>query len=198
MSEVRLENVRKSFGGLAVIHGVDLTCHDGEFVVLVGPSGCGKSTLLRMIAGLEDISDGRISIGGEVVNDLEPRERDIAMVFQSYALYPHMNVEKNMSFSMALKQGAAGRHPAGGRGRGEVAGADALSRPPAAGAVGRPAAARGDGPGDRAPAEGRSSSTSRSPISMRSCVSRCAPRCASCTSGWRRPRSTSPTIRWRR
>ena len=104
MSEVRLENVHKRFGGYEVIHGVDLTVRDGEFVVLVGPSGCGKSTLLRMIAGLEDISDGRIAIGGEVVNDLEPRERDIAMVFQTYALYPHMNVEKNMSFSMALKK----------------------------------------------------------------------------------------------
>ena len=104
MSEVRLENVRKRFGGMEVIHGIDLTVADGEFVVLVGPSGCGKSTLLRMIAGLEDISGGKISIGGESVNDLEPRERDIAMVFQSYALYPHMNVEKNMSFSMALKK----------------------------------------------------------------------------------------------
>ena len=104
MAEVLLNNVQKHFGSIAVIQGVDLTIHDGEFVVLVGPSGCGKSTLLRMIAGLEDISAGEISIGGKVVNDLEPRERDIAMVFQSYALYPHMNVEKNMGFSMALKK----------------------------------------------------------------------------------------------
>jgi len=104
MAEVRLEKVHKRFGGAEVIHGVDLTIQNGEFVVLVGPSGCGKSTLLRMIAGLEDISEGRISIGGEIVNDLEPRERDIAMVFQSYALYPHMNVERNMSFSMALRK----------------------------------------------------------------------------------------------
>ncbi|MBN9077500.1 MAG: hypothetical protein BGN87_07735 [Rhizobiales bacterium 65-79] len=104
MAEVKLENIHKRFGGAEVIHGVDLTIRNGEFVVLVGPSGCGKSTLLRMIAGLEEISDGTISIGGTVVNELEPRERDIAMVFQSYALYPHMNVEKNMSFSMALRR----------------------------------------------------------------------------------------------
>lgn len=104
MAEVSLRNVQKKFGSLAVIKGVDLTIDDGEFVVLVGPSGCGKSTLLRMIAGLEDISGGEIDIDGRVVNELEPRERDIAMVFQSYALYPHMNVEKNMGFSMALRK----------------------------------------------------------------------------------------------
>lgn len=106
MAEVLLKNVQKRFGALPVIQGVDLTIADGEFVVLVGPSGCGKSTLLRMIAGLEDISGGEISIGGKVVNELEPRERDIAMVFQSYALYPHMDVEKNMGFSMALRRSA--------------------------------------------------------------------------------------------
>ncbi len=104
MAEVRIDSVEKRFGHLQVIHGIDLTIADGEFVVLVGPSGCGKSTLLRMIAGLEEISAGTISIGGRVVNDLEPRERDIAMVFQSYALYPHMNVERNMGFSMALRK----------------------------------------------------------------------------------------------
>jgi multiple sugar transport system ATP-binding protein len=104
MAEVRLSNVQKRFGTLDVIRGVDLTIADGEFVVLVGPSGCGKSTLLRTIAGLEDISGGEIRIDGRVVNDLEPRDRDIAMVFQSYALYPHMNVEKNMGFSMRLRK----------------------------------------------------------------------------------------------
>jgi ABC-type sugar transport system ATPase subunit len=109
MSEVRLANVQKRFGSVAVIQGVDLTIGDGEFVVLVGPSGCGKSTLLRTIAGLEDISGGEITIGGRVVNDLEPRERDIAMVFQSYALYPHMDVAKNMGFSMALRKEPAER-----------------------------------------------------------------------------------------
>ena len=108
MAEVQLRNVQKRFGALSVIQGVDLTISDGEFVVLVGPSGCGKSTLLRIIAGLEDISGGEISIGGKRVNDLEPRERDIAMVFQSYALYPHMNVEENMGFSMALRKAGEG------------------------------------------------------------------------------------------
>jgi multiple sugar transport system ATP-binding protein len=106
MADVALRNIVKKFGAVPVINNVDLDIADGEFVVLVGPSGCGKSTLLRMIAGLESITSGEISIGGRVVNELEPRERDIAMVFQSYALYPHMTVEQNMGFSMRLR-GAA-------------------------------------------------------------------------------------------
>ncbi|ANG63474.1 glycerol-3-phosphate ABC transporter ATP-binding protein [Marinobacterium aestuarii] len=104
MAEVRIENLKKDFSGIDVIRGIDLHIKDKEFIVLVGPSGCGKSTLLRMIAGLEDITGGELRIGGETVNDLEPRERGIAMVFQSYALYPHMTVEKNMSFSMTLEK----------------------------------------------------------------------------------------------
>jgi ABC-type sugar transport system ATPase subunit len=92
MASVTLRNVKKSYAAAAVIHDVDIDIPDGEFVVLVGPSGCGKSTLLRMIAGLEAITGGEISIGGRVVNDLEPKHRDIAMVFQNYALYPHMSV----------------------------------------------------------------------------------------------------------
>jgi multiple sugar transport system ATP-binding protein len=100
MASVSIDRVEKSFGTAAVIHGVSIDIADGEFVVLVGPSGCGKSTLLRMIAGLEPITGGTISIGGRVVNDLEPKDRDIAMVFQNYALYPHMSVEKNMGFSL--------------------------------------------------------------------------------------------------
>jgi multiple sugar transport system ATP-binding protein len=100
MASVTLRNVKKSYAAAAVIHGVDIDIPDGEFVVLVGPSGSGKSTLLRMIAGLEAITGGEISIGGRVVNDLEPKDRDIAMVFQNYALYPHMSVEKNMGFSL--------------------------------------------------------------------------------------------------
>jgi len=103
MADVALRNIVKRFGAVPVINDIDLDIADGEFVVLVGPSGCGKSTLLRMIAGLESITSGEISIGGRVVNELEPRERDIAMVFQSYALYPHMTVEQNMSFSMRLR-----------------------------------------------------------------------------------------------
>jgi multiple sugar transport system ATP-binding protein len=103
MAEVAISEVRKTYGDLEVIHGIDVGIADGEFVVLVGPSGCGKSTLLRMIAGLEAITGGTISIGGQVVNSVPPKDRDIAMVFQSYALYPHMTVEKNMGFSLRLK-----------------------------------------------------------------------------------------------
>jgi len=102
MAEVALRGVRKSFGSTAVVHGVDFGIEDGEFCVLVGPSGCGKSTLLRMIAGLEEITDGEIAIGGRVVNNVPPKERDIAMVFQNYALYPHMSVRDNMAFSLKL------------------------------------------------------------------------------------------------
>ncbi|HEY4200686.1 MAG TPA: sn-glycerol-3-phosphate ABC transporter ATP-binding protein UgpC [Devosiaceae bacterium] len=100
MAPVSLRHVKKSYGDATVIHGVDIDIADGEFVVLVGPSGCGKSTLLRMIAGLETITDGEVSIGARVVNDLDPKDRDIAMVFQNYALYPHMTVETNMGFSL--------------------------------------------------------------------------------------------------
>ncbi|WP_180900535.1 ABC transporter ATP-binding protein [Martelella soudanensis] len=102
MGTVKIDDVRKSYGALEVLHGIDIDIADGEFVILVGPSGCGKSTLLRMIAGLEEISGGTIDIGGRVVNNLHPKERDIAMVFQSYALYPHMTVAKNMGFSLKL------------------------------------------------------------------------------------------------
>ena len=103
MAQVILENVVKRFGKSEVVHGIDLTIADREFLVLVGPSGCGKSTLLRMIAGLEEISEGRILIDGKVVNDVAPKDRGCAMVFQNYALYPHMNVYKNMSFGLTIK-----------------------------------------------------------------------------------------------
>src|SRR4051795_1593352 len=102
MAAVTLSAVRKSFGTTPVVHGVDVAIEDGEFCVLVGPSGCGKSTLLRMIAGLEEISAGEIAIGARVVNAVAPKERDIAMVFQNYALYPHMTVYDNMAFSLKL------------------------------------------------------------------------------------------------
>ena len=100
MSTVGIREVRKSYGQMEVIHGVSVDIDDGEFVALVGPSGCGKSTLLRMVAGLEEISDGEIAIGSRVVNDVAPKDRDIAMVFQNYALYPHMNVRDNMGFAL--------------------------------------------------------------------------------------------------
>jgi len=102
MAGLELRNIAKSYGSVSVIEGINLSVEDGEFVALVGPSGCGKSTILRMVAGLEDITDGDILIGDNVVNELTPRERNIAMVFQSYALYPHMSVYKNMAFNLEL------------------------------------------------------------------------------------------------
>ncbi|MFK0206491.1 ABC transporter ATP-binding protein [Agrobacterium sp. NPDC090283] len=106
MAPVTLKSVKKSYGALATIHGVDIDIADGEFVVLVGPSGCGKSTLLRMIAGLETVTSGDISISSRVVNEIEPKDRDIAMVFQNYALYPHMTVARNMAFSLEHRGGS--------------------------------------------------------------------------------------------
>jgi multiple sugar transport system ATP-binding protein len=104
MASVSFRNVEKAFGKTQVIHGISFDIDDGEFVVLVGPSGCGKSTLLRMLAGLEEISGGDVAIDGRVVNDVESKDRDIAMVFQSYALYPHMTVRENMGFSLRLRK----------------------------------------------------------------------------------------------
>ena len=103
MAVVTIRDLRKSFGPVEVLHGVSVDIAEGEFVVLVGPSGCGKSTLLRMLAGLEHVTSGEIRIGDRVVNDLPPKERDIAMVFQNYALYPHLTVAENMAFSLTLK-----------------------------------------------------------------------------------------------
>ncbi|MBL8571721.1 MAG: sn-glycerol-3-phosphate ABC transporter ATP-binding protein UgpC [Phreatobacter sp.] len=126
MSTVDLINVRKSYGNVEVLHGVSMHIEDGEFVALVGPSGCGKSTLLRMIAGLEDVTSGEIKIGDRVVNDVAPKDRDIAMVFQNYALYPHMNVRDNMGF--ALKQRGVPRAEIEARvvNAGRILGLDAL------------------------------------------------------------------------
>ncbi|MHA1565253.1 MAG: ABC transporter ATP-binding protein [Alphaproteobacteria bacterium] len=104
MAQVTVRNLHKSFGAVPVIHGIDIDIADGEFVVLVGPSGCGKSTLLRMIAGLEAVTEGTIQIGKPVVNNLPPAERDIAMVFQNYALYPHKTVAANMGFALKLRR----------------------------------------------------------------------------------------------
>ena len=102
MADISIRQARKSYGKQEVVHGVDLDIAEGSFVVVLGPSGCGKSTLLRMIAGLEDITQGEIAIGGRVVNRLEPRERGCAMVFQNYALYPHMTVAGNIGYSLKV------------------------------------------------------------------------------------------------
>jgi sn-glycerol 3-phosphate transport system ATP-binding protein len=104
MASIEFADVRKSYGSNQVVHGITLTVNNGEFVVLVGPSGCGKSTLLRMVAGLEEISGGTIRIGERIVNDLEPKDRDCAMVFQNYALYPHMSVYDNMAYGLKIRK----------------------------------------------------------------------------------------------
>ncbi len=175
MSQLVLSDLRKSFGDLEIIKGVNLEVSEGEFVVFVGPSGCGKSTLLRMIAGLEDVTAGEIVIGGKQVKDLPPVKRGIAMVFQSYALYPHMSVFENIAFPLRVEglpedkvkervgtaaQGAAARTAACNSGP---------ARCPAASASASPSAA------PSCASRRFSCSTSRSPISTR----RCAPRCAS-------------------
>ncbi|MBV8628571.1 MAG: ABC transporter ATP-binding protein, partial [Paraburkholderia sp.] len=107
MAAVQLNGIFKRYGDTQVVHGIDLHIDDGEFVVLVGPSGCGKSTMLRMIAGLEEISEGEIAIGGTVVNRVPPKERDIAMVFQNYALYPHLSVYENIAFGPRIRKESA-------------------------------------------------------------------------------------------
>ena len=126
MAEVTIRDVEKSFGTTRVIHGIDIDIADGAFVVLVGPSGCGKSTLLRMLAGLEDVTSGQIMIAGREVNDMAPKDRDIAMVFQNYGLYPHMTVAQNMGFALKLQGDAKSRiaervsHAAGILGLGDL------------------------------------------------------------------------------
>src|SRR3954469_23051445 len=126
MATVDIRKVEKYFGSTQIIRGVDIAIADGQFAVLVGPSGCGKSTLLRMIAGLEEISGGEIAIGGRVVNRLTPKERDIAMVFQNYALYPHMTVRDNMAFSLVLAKQSKEQIEARVRKAADILGLDAL------------------------------------------------------------------------
>jgi len=179
MASVTIASVKKNFGEVPILHGVDIDIQDGSFTVLVGPSGCGKSTLLRMIAGLEQISSGEIRIGETRVNDLPPKARDIAMVFQNYALYPHMTVRENMAFSLELaKQTKENIQAKVGRAA-EILALDALL--------------------DRYPANCRAANvsvwrwgvplcvtrkffclTSRSPTWMRNCVWPCAVKSRSC------------------
>ena len=154
MPGVKLTKVEKSFGPAKVIHGVSLEIDRGDFAVFVGPSGCGKSTLLRMIAGLEETTAGRVEIEDRDVTEEEPARRGVAMVFQSYALYPHLTVYENMAFSLRLaRRGRAEIESQGRRG-----GAHPPPRGPPAeealAALRRPAPARGDRPGHRAPAQG--------------------------------------------
>ena len=187
MAGVSLRGVRKSYGDeLEVIHGVDLEIEDGRFAVFVGPSGCGKSTLLRMIAGLEEISGGEIAIGGRVVNEVAPSKRGVAMVFQSYALYPHMSVRRNMAFG--LKQA---RLPAEEIASRVAAAAEALEitplldRSPRRLSAASASASPSGGPSSATP---RSSSlTSPSPIWTPPCAPRRAWNSPASTSAWARP-----------
>ena len=155
MAEIEFDDVVKRYpDGFEAVKHMNLEITDGELLVLVGPSGCGKSTALRMIAGLEDISEGDLKIGGEVVNDLAPKDRDIAMVFQNYALYPHMSVRDNMGFALKLrKEKPEEINRLRDRGR-EDPRPRGASRPQARQPLRRPAPARGHGPRDRARAEG--------------------------------------------
>ena len=153
MAAVSIRSVQKRFGSTQVIRGVDIEIADGEFCVLVGPSGCGKSTLLRMLAGLEEITGGEIWIGSRVVNKVAPKERDVAMVFQNYALYPHMTVRDNMSFALMLaKQSKSEIETRVAKAAGILGLAQLLDRYPRP--VRRTAPARRDGARDRARSAG--------------------------------------------
>jgi ABC-type sugar transport system ATPase subunit len=185
MAGVTLKGVSKSFGKTQVIENLDLDIQDQEFMVLVGPSGCGKSTALRMIAGLEDVTAGQVLIDGKVVNDLPPKERDIAMVFQSYALYPHMTVRENMAFGLKIRKlPAAEVEKLVGEAARVLDIQHLLDRRPRELSGGRSCASLRC-----------SCSTSRSPTSTPSCACRRAPRSRVCSAISRPPPSTSPTTR---
>ena len=174
MARLDLLGIEKRFGAIEVLRDVNLAIADGEFIVLVGPSGCGKSTLLRMIAGLEDISAGDFLINGERMNEVAPRHRDIAMVFQSYALYPHMDVARNMGFSMEIRGAEASARTSRVAAAARTLGLDKLTER-------LPRASRWVAPSCANP--GRSCSTSRCPTSTPRLGSRCGWRSPACTSG---------------
>ena len=156
MADLKIHNLKKGFDGNEIIKGIDLDIRDREFVVFVGPSGCGKSTLLRLIAGLEEVSSGRIELDGRDITDVSPAKRDLAMVFQTYALYPHMTVRKNMSFALDLA----------GADKQEVARKIEAAAPSCA-------------------TPRCFSSMNRCPTSMRRCGSACGSKSRNCTSGFR-------------
>ena len=197
MSTVTFDHVTKRYGDVFAVRDLSLEIQDGEFMVLVGPSGCGKTTSLRMIAGLEEITEGTLRIGDRVVNDVAAKDRDIAMVFQSYALYPHMSVRDNMAFGLKLRKlpkadidkrvGEAAR----------ILGLETSST--ASRRSCRAASASASRSAGRSSASRRSSSwTSRSPTSTPSSASRRGRRSPASTSGWARRSCTSPTTRSRR
>ena len=172
-----------------VLKGIDLDVRSGEFIALVGPSGCGKSTLLAIIAGLEKASSGEISIGDRVVNYVAPKDRDIAMVFQSYALYPTMTVRQNMMFGMEAAACQRIEREAALKRVSALLQIDQLMHTEARPTLRRPAPARRHGAGAGARSRRCSCSTSRCPTSTPNCASRCAARSRSCTRGSARPRS---------
>ena len=185
MAEVTLSKVVKHYGGLQVVHGVDLEVKSGEFLVLVGPSGCGKSTLLRMIAGLEEISDGTISIAGRVVNDVPASQRDLSMVFQSYALYPHMSVRKNLAFGLSnlrMPRPDIARRVAEAARILQIE--ELMERSRASSRAGRSSASPSAAPS--CASRSCSCSTSRSPTSTPSCGCRCGSNSPTSTTGWER------------
>jgi ABC-type sugar transport system ATPase subunit len=172
MAGVTITGLHKLYGAVPAVRGVDLQIGDGEFTVLVGPSGCGKSTLLRTIAGLEDVSDGTIAIGGEVVNDMRPRDRDVAMVFQDYALYPHMTVERNIGFGLRARKFPKPEVEKRVDRAAAMLGITPLSAATRASCPGASGSAwLSDAPSCAIPSS--SCSTSRSPTSTPSCATRC-------------------------
>jgi multiple sugar transport system ATP-binding protein len=196
MATVEFRNVRKAFGTVEVLHGVSVDIADSEFVVLVGPSGCGKSTLLRMLAGLENITAGEIAISGRVVNTVPPKDRDVAMVFQNYALYPHMTVFQNMAFSLKLAKAPKEMMDREVMRAAKILGLEQLLH--------RFPHQLSGGQRQRVAMGGRSCATRRgscsaspSPISTPSCACRCARRSRACINASRSPPSMSRTIRSR-
>lgn len=186
MADLKIRNLQKGFDGQAIIKGIDLDVRDREFVVFVGPSGCGKSTLLRLIAGLEEASGGSITLDGTDITDTPPAKRDLAMVFQTYALYPHMTVRRNLSFALDLagvdKREVAAKVDAAAR----ILELQALlERKPRQLSGGNGSGWRSAG---RSCATRRySSSTNRCPTSTPPCACRCAWNWRGCTRNWRRP-----------
>lgn len=188
MARVQLKNVEKTFNKNKVLKGINVEVPDGSFMVMVGPSGCGKSMALRCIAGLEEVTGGSIFIGDEDVTSKEPKDRNIAMVFQNYALYPHMNVFDNITYGLKVRGIPADERKRRAEDAAKLLGLDGLlDRPnsfPAASASVWPWA----GPSCASPA--CSSSTNRFPTSTPTSATRCASSCAVCTSVWRPPAST--------
>jgi ABC-type sugar transport system ATPase subunit len=189
MGFLDIDNVTKAYGAVEVLHRVDISVEEGEFLVLVGPSGCGKSTLLNMIAGLEGITSGEIKIKDRVVNGVHPSKRNIAMVFQSYALYPNMTVGQNITFGLEMHGVPKEERDKAMHEVAELLQIEHLL-PQARPAFGRSAAARRDGPGAGARTPTCSCSTSRCRTSTPSCASTCGPRSRSCTRSSAPPSST--------